>query len=134
MQDRPAESSTAVTEGVRISVRSTYVAEQSVPRAHRYVFAYTVTILNEGTEPAQLRTRHWIITDGAGKVEEVRGPGVIGQQPRLLPGEHFEYTSGCVLPTPRGEMRGSYQMYRPDGRMFEAMIAPFALALPYSLN
>ncbi len=115
-------------------MRSAYVAEQSSPRAPRYVFSYTVRIANEGTEPAELRTRHWIITDGAGKVEEVRGPGVIGQQPRLLPGEHFEYTSGCVLPTPRGVMTGTYQMYRPDGRMFDAVIAAFVLALPHSLN
>jgi ApaG protein len=102
--------------------------------ARRYVFAYTVVIANEGSEPAQLRTRHWIITDGGGKVDEVRGPGVVGQQPNLRPGENFEYTSGCVLETPRGEMRGTYQMYRPDGRMFDALIAPFLLALPHSLN
>jgi ApaG protein len=134
MQQRAAETSSAVTDGIRITVRSQYVAEQSVPMAQRYVFAYTVRIHNEGTEPAQLRTRHWIITDGSGKVEEVRGPGVVGQTPYLRPGEHFEYTSGCVLQTPRGEMRGTYQMYRPDGRMFDAVIAPFLLALPYSLN
>ena len=134
MPERAAETSSAVTEGIRVHVRSQYVAEQSVPQAHRYVFAYTVRIANEGAEPAQLRTRHWIITDGSGKVEEVKGPGVIGQTPYLRPGEHFEYTSGCVLQTPRGEMRGSYQMYRPDGRMFDAMIAPFLLALPHSLN
>ncbi|HEY8086917.1 MAG TPA: Co2+/Mg2+ efflux protein ApaG [Polyangiaceae bacterium] len=134
MPERDAEQSNAVTEGIRVRVRSQYVAEQSVPLAHRYVFAYTVRIENEGAEPAQLRTRHWIITDGAGKVEEVRGPGVVGQTPYLRPGQHFEYTSGCVLQTPRGEMKGSYQMYRPDGRMFDARIAPFHLALPHSLN
>jgi ApaG protein len=134
MRERAAESSTAVTEGIRIDVRSTYVAEQSVPLAHRYVFAYTVRIANEGAEAAHLRTRHWIITDGDGKIEEVRGPGVVGQQPMLRPGEHFEYTSGCVLQTPRGQMHGTYQMYRRDGRMFDAVIAPFALALPHSLN
>jgi ApaG protein len=134
MSERSAESSTAVTEGIRIHVRSTYVAEQSVPLAHRYVFAYTVRIANEGAEPAQLRTRHWINTDARGKVEEVRGPGVVGQQPTLRPGEHFEYTSGCVLQTARGEMRGTYQMCRPDGETFDAVIAPFVLALPHSLN
>jgi ApaG protein len=134
MPERAVETSSAVTEGIRVNVRSQYVAEQSVPLAHRYVFAYTVRIANEGAEPAQLRTRHWIITDGAGKVEEVKGPGVVGQTPYLRPGEHFEYTSGCVLQTPRGEMRGSYQMVRPDGRTFDAMIAPFLLALPHSLN
>ena len=126
--------STAVSDGIRVSVTSSYVPEQSAPKARRYVFAYTVKIANEGSQPAQLKTRHWIITDGNGKVEEVRGPGVVGQQPLLRPGENFEYTSGCVLQTPRGEMRGTYQMYRPDGSMFDATIAPFALALPYSLN
>jgi len=127
-------NSSALTEGIRVSVRSQYVADQSVPLAQRYVFAYTVRIANEGLEPAQLRTRHWVITDAGGKVEEVRGPGVVGQTPFLRPGEHFEYTSGCILQTSRGEMRGTYQMYRPDGRMFDALIAPFLLALPHSLN
>jgi ApaG protein len=131
---RAGETSSAITEGVRVNVRSAYLADQSVPLAKRYVFSYTVRIANEGSEPAQLRTRHWIITDGAGKVEEVRGPGVVGQTPYLRPGEHFEYTSGCVLQTPRGEMRGTYQMARPDGRMFDATIAPFLLVLPHSLN
>jgi ApaG protein len=127
-------TSSAVTDGIRVSVNAVYVVEQSAPRAQRYVFAYTVHISNEGSKVAQLRTRHWIITDGNGKVEEVKGPGVVGQQPSLGPGEHFEYTSGCVLQTPRGEMRGTYQMYRPDGTKFDATIAPFVLALPHSLN
>ena len=126
--------SVAVTHGIRVSVESQYVADQSSPRARRYVFAYTVRIQNEGTEPARLRSRHWIITDGDGRVEEVRGPGVVGQQPFLRPGEHFEYTSGCVLQTPRGQMRGTYQMFRDDGSSFDATIAPFELLLPYSLN
>jgi ApaG protein len=126
--------SSVVTQGIRVTVSSAYVAEQSAPASKRYVFAYTVKIMNEGGEPAQLRTRHWIITDGNGKVEEVRGPGVIGQQPSLKPGEEFEYTSGCVLQTARGEMRGTYQMQRPGGEMFDAVIAPFVLALPYTLN
>jgi ApaG protein len=134
MAERAVETSSAVTEGIRVHVRSHYVADQSLPLAQRYVFAYTVRIANEGLEPAQLRTRHWIITDAQGKIEEVKGPGVVGQTPYLRPGEHFEYTSGCVLQTTRGEMRGSYQMVRPDGRMFDAMIAPFLLALPHSLN
>lgn len=135
-QSRPraSETSDAVTEGIRVTVKSAYVADQSAPAAKRYVFAYTVTIANEGTEPAQLRARHWVITDATGKVEEVRGPGVVGHQPFLRPGEHFEYTSGCALQAPRGEMRGEYQMSRPNGRMFDAVIAPFLLALPYSLN
>lgn len=126
--------SAAVTDGIRVEVKAVYVAEQSAPRAHRYVFAYTVSIRNEGAVRAQLQSRHWIITDGDGKVEEVKGPGVVGQKPSLAPGEQFEYTSGCILQTPRGEMRGTYQMYRPDGSSFEATIAPFALALPHSLN
>jgi ApaG protein len=128
------QNSSAVTEGIRVSVRSAYVVDQSVPQSRRYVFSYTIRISNEGVEPAQLRTRHWIITDGGGKVEEVRGPGVVGHQPFLRPGEHFDYTSGCVLETPRGEMRGTYQMHRSDGRVFDAIIAPFLLALPHSLN
>ncbi|MEZ4296205.1 MAG: Co2+/Mg2+ efflux protein ApaG [Polyangiaceae bacterium] len=126
--------STAITEGIRVSVTTVYVASQSSPVEHRYVFAYTIRIANEGTETAQLRTRHWIITHNSGKVEEVKGPGVVGQKPVLRPGEHFEYTSGCVLETPRGTMRGTYQMYRPDGRWFDAEVAPFTLAMPHSLN
>ena len=119
--------SSAVTEGIRVTVSAAYVPEQSAPAAKRYVFAYTVKILNEGAQAAQLRTRHWVITDGNGKVEEVRGPGVVGQQPYLKPGEAFEYTSGCVLQTSRGEMRGTYQMHRPDGSGFDATIAVIAM-------
>jgi ApaG protein len=126
--------SNALTNGIRVTVSSTYVPAQSAPKAHRYVFAYTVRIANEGTETAQLKTRHWIITDGNGKVEHVRGPGVVGEQPTLRPGEHFEYTSGCILETPRGSMEGTYQMHLRDGRHFDAAIAPFSLALPYTLN
>jgi ApaG protein len=118
--------SNSITQGIRVTVRAVYVSEQSAPRAHRYVFAYTIRIANEGVESAQLRTRHWVITDSNGKVEEVRGPGVVGQQPFLRP--------GCVLQTPRGEMRGTYQMHRSDGTSFDASIAAFALALPHSLN
>jgi ApaG protein len=126
--------SNAITNGIRVTVSSTYVPAQSAPKAHRYVFAYTVRIANEGTETAQLKTRHWIITDGNGKVEHVRGPGVVGEQPTLRPGEHFEYTSGCILETPRGSMEGTYQMHLRDGSQFDAAIAPFSLALPYTLN
>ena len=129
-----ASVSTATTEGIKITVSTQYVPAQSVPQAKRYVFAYTIRIDNEGDLTAQLKSRHWVITDGNGKVEEVRGPGVVGQQPVLRPGEHFEYTSGCVLETPRGSMRGTYQMRCPDGRAFDATIAPFDLLLPYSLN
>lgn len=126
--------SSAITNGIRVHVSSEYIPAQSSPMARRYVFAYTIRISNEGSEPAQLKSRHWIITDGTGKVEEVRGPGVVGEQPFLEPGEGFEYTSGCVLETPRGTMHGTYRMERPDGTEFDAMIAPFELALPYSLN
>jgi ApaG protein len=126
--------STAITRGIRVTVSTRYLPSQSQPSARRYVFAYTVRIANEGGEAAQLRSRHWIITHGSGKREEVRGPGVVGQQPHLRPGEHFEYTSGCVLETPRGSMHGTYQMHTDDGGMFDAEIAEFSLAMPHSLN
>lgn len=126
--------SSALTLGIKVTVSSQYIPQQSHPQQKRYVFAYTVKIANEGEAPAQLKSRHWVITDGNGKVEEVRGPGVVGQQPLLRPGEQFEYTSGCVLETPRGTMRGTYQMRRQDGSQFDATIAPFDLTLPYSLN
>lgn len=126
--------STALTQGIRVTVSTVYVPSQSAPTAHRYVFAYTIRIANEGHQAAQLKSRHWVITHGNGKVEEVRGPGVVGQQPSLKPGEHFEYTSGCILETPRGSMRGSYQMVTADGASFDADIASFQLAMPHSLN
>jgi len=120
--------SSAVTRGIRVTVQAAYQSDQSSPESKRYVFAYTVEIQNQGTEPAQLRTRHWIITHGNGRVEEVKGPGVIGKTPRLLPGESFRYTSGCILETEVGTMHGSYRMY-PDGDQepFDAVIAPFSL-------
>ncbi len=123
-------TSNAVTHGMRVTVQSLYLADQSSPEAERFVFAYTVAISNEGSTTAQLRTRHWVITDGKGAIEEVRGDGVVGEQPRLEPGESFQYTSGCVLPTPVGEMHGSYRFWRDDGTYFDATIAPFSLATP----
>jgi ApaG protein len=126
--------STATTQGIRVEVQSSYVPAQSSPRDHHYVFTYTVRIANTGRVPAQLLSRHWIITDGEGHVEEVRGPGVVGQQPRLGPGDSFEYTSGCVLRTPRGTMHGTYEFTRPDASRFDAEIAPFDLRLPLTLN
>jgi ApaG protein len=126
--------STAITNGIRVTVSTVYVPSQSAPTAHRYVFAYTIRIANEGTTVMQLKSRHWIITHGSGRVEEVRGPGVVGQQPVLKPGDHFEYTSGCVLETPRGSMRGAYEMRTADGEGFDADVAAFELAMPYSLN
>ena len=125
-------TSFAETDGIRVRVQSHYLAEQSSPRDDRYVFAYTITISNESAHTAQLRTRHWIITDGRGTVEEVRGDGVVGEQPRLQPGQSFQYTSGCVLTTPIGTMHGTYRMWRDDGSSFDAEIAPFSLALPAS--
>jgi ApaG protein len=126
--------SSTVTEGIRIVVRSSYLAEQSTPAAGRYAFSYEVRIWNEGRQAAQLRARHWTITDSSGKVQEVCGAGVVGEEPLLRPGAHFQYTSRATLETPRGEMRGSYLMQRPNGRVFDALIAPFALAQPHSLN
>lgn len=127
-------TSVAVTDGIRVRVQSHYLADQSSPRDDRYVFAYTITITNEGAWPAQLRTRHWIITDGRGAVEEVRGDGVVGEQPRLMPGQSFQYTSGCVLTTAVGTMHGTYRMWRDDGSYFDAVIAPFSLASPESVR
>ena len=126
--------SSAITSGIKITVESGYLAERSSPSEGEYAFSYTVRIVNKGTLAAQLRSRHWIITDGDGKIEEVRGPGVVGAQPHLRPGQSFEYTSFCTLQTPHGSMQGTYQMTRDSGETFDADIAPFMLALPYSLN
>ena len=127
-------SSDAVTRGVRVHVESEYAAERSRPANNEWFFLYTVTITNEGAEPVQLVTRHWIITDGTGHVEEVRGPGVVGKQPRLEPGESFEYTSGCPLTTPFGVMEGTYQMVSGAGDRFDVKIAPFTLSEPYTVH
>jgi ApaG protein len=126
--------STALTNGILVSVEAQYIPERSSVSGHQFAFAYTVNILNQGPATARLETRHWIITDAVGKVEEVRGPGVVGVQPRLRPGESFEYTSWCVLETSSGEMRGSYQMVTDGGERFDATIAPFRLGLPRTLN
>ena len=126
--------STALTNGIFVKVRSQYIPERSSVSGKQYAFAYTVSITNQGDVTARLESRHWIITDATGHVEEVRGPGVVGVQPRLHAGESFEYTSWCVLATPSGEMRGSYQMVTDAGERFDADIAPFLLALPHSLN
>ncbi len=122
--------STAVTEGVRVSVSALYLPHQSAPEEGRFAFAYTVVVKNEGARTAQLKTRHWIITDGRGKIEEVKGDGVIGEQPVLGPGQEFCYTSGCVLATSRGTMHGSYKMHVEGGGSFDAEISPFVLAQP----
>lgn len=130
----PSTSSSAETNGVLVEVQSFYLEEQSHPATRHFVFAYTITITNNGSEVVQLRSRHWIITNALGEVEEVEGPGVVGEQPVLSPGESFRYTSGAALPTERGTMRGTYQMHRADGAQFDATIAPFLLERPYSLN
>ena len=114
--------------------RVQYVEARSAPESNRYLFAYTITITNTGKVSAQLLTRHWIITDGRGHVQEVRGDGVVGEQPNLAPGESFEYTSAAMLETPVGSMHGSYQMVAADGAQFDAPIEPFGLAVPNSLN
>lgn len=126
--------SSATTDGIRVTVRSIYLADQSSPEDDRYVFAYAVAIENVGDLPAKLETRHWIITDGVGGIEEVAGDGVVGEQPRLDPGGEFRYTSGCVLNTPIGSMHGTYQMTRDDGSRFDAVIAPFSLVRPTTEN
>ena len=119
---------------IAVSVVPQYVAEQSDPVRDNYVFAYTITIENIGTVPAQLISRHWVITDASGEVQEVRGLGVVGRQPLLQPGEKFVYTSGCQIDTPVGTMCGSYQLTAVDGRQFEAEIPAFTLAVPHVLH
>ena len=127
-------TSEAVTRGVRVRVRSEYSPERSQPSTNQWFFLYTITITNEGKVTVQLLTRHWIITDGTGHVEEVRGPGVVGKQPMLRPGESFEYTSGCPLETPFGKMEGTYQMVDEQGERFDVTIAPFTLSEPYTVH
>jgi ApaG protein len=119
---------------IRVEVETSYLEEQSEPRERRFVFSYTITIRNEGEVPAKLMTRHWVITDADGHVREVRGDGVVGEQPYLLPGQGFRYSSGAVLETPVGSMHGSYQMVGDDGARFEAPIPAFRLAIPGMLH
>ena len=119
---------------IDVSVTTRYLAAQSQPEQSRYAFSYTVTIVNNGELPAQLLSRHWIITDGDGRVQEVRGAGVIGQQPHIEPGASHTYSSGTVMTTQVGTMQGSYQMLADDGKRFDATIAPFRLAVPGALH
>jgi ApaG protein len=119
---------------ITVSPRASYIAEQSDADAERYAFAYTITITNTGEMPAQLLSRHWVITDANNLVQEVKGQGVVGAQPKLKPGESFEYTSGSVLTTPVGTMRGSYQMMAEDGTRFDATIPEFTLSAPRVLH
>jgi ApaG protein len=119
---------------IAVGAATQYLAEQSDESAGRYVFAYTITIRNTGSVAAQLVSRHWIITDSQGLVQEVRGMGVVGAQPLLAPGERFEYTSGTSIATPVGTMRGAYQMLAADGTRFEAPIPEFTLSIPRVLH
>ncbi|MGE0383771.1 MAG: Co2+/Mg2+ efflux protein ApaG [Gammaproteobacteria bacterium] len=125
---------TASAYDISVSVQTAYLPDQSEPDRRRYAFAYTITIANTGHVRARLLTRHWIITDADGKVQEVRGPGVVGEHPHLQPGESFRYTSGAVIETPIGTMHGSYQMLADDGTEFDAPIAPFSLQIPRAVH
>jgi len=127
-------TSEAVTRGIRVHVESSYAPERSNPAQHEWFFPYTITISNESDVTVQLLTRHWVITDGDNQVEEVRGAGVVGEQPVLKPGDTHTYTSGCPLPTPFGMMEGSYRMVTEGGDRFDAAIAPFALSEPYTVH
>jgi ApaG protein len=124
----------AIEHRIRVEVETSYLEEQSDPNRERYVFSYTITIRNEGRVPAKLLSRRWLITDSNGKVQEVRGEGVVGEQPHLKPGQGFQYSSGAVLETPVGAMEGTYTMTTDDGYEFDAPIAPFRLAMPGLLH
>lgn len=133
-QQMHASSSEAVTNNVRVEVESQYAPDHSQPFQSHWFFHYTIRITNEGDETVQLLSRHWIITDANGHVDEVRGPGVVGEQPVLGPGESFQYTSGCPLKTSSGVMRGTYSMVSESGEHFDVEIAPFALHEPYTVH
>ncbi len=126
--------SEACTRGIRVRVKSKYVAERSNPARSEFFFAYRIQIGNEGQQTVKLVSRHWIITDAHGTVQEVQGAGVVGEQPVLAPGESFEYSSACPLTTPFGSMEGSYQMVTDGGESFDAEIAPFSLSQPYAVH
>jgi ApaG protein len=127
-------TSEAVTRGIRVRVAARYAPDHSHPPSSRWFFLYTVNITNESDRTVQLVTRHWIIIDATGRQEEVRGPGVVGQQPVIEPGQSFQYTSGCPLTSPYGTMRGRYEMVTADGERFDAEIAPFTLRGPYTVH
>jgi ApaG protein len=127
-------SKSATRTSIQITVETLYLPDQSEPDGERYVFAYTVTIRNTGKLPARLESRHWIITDANGKVQEVRGEGVVGEQPHILPGQQHRYSSGAVIETPVGTMEGSYGMRTDDGAQFRADIPCFRLAVPGVLH
>ena len=134
MQVNTGHGSEAVTKSIRVRAQPQYVPEQSDAQSHRYFFAYTIVISNEGAEPARLRSRHWIISNALGGIEEVKGPGVVGDFPHLKEGESYKYTSYCVLSTTTGTMKGTYQFARPSGEEFDVAIAEFRLVVPGILN
>ena len=136
LRDQPLHASTseAVTNNVRVEVESQYAPDHSQPFDNHWFFYYTVRITNEGDDTVQLLSRHWIIKDATGHIDEVKGPGVVGEQPVLAPGESFQYTSGCPLPTSTGVMHGTYQMVDDNGGHFDVEIAPFALHEPYTVH
>ncbi len=127
-------SSDAITRGIRIQVKCNYVPEESTPETGHYLFTYQVTVINHSEQAVQLISRHWVITNADGKKEEIRGLGVVGQQPLIRPGESYRYSSFCPLNTPVGSMHGTYQMVLNNGEEFDAVIAPFTLAVPGILN
>lgn len=134
LEQKTTIMSDTATRGIRVRVKSEYVAEKSSPSNNYYFFSYHVRIDNEGTTAAQLVSREWIITDSEGRIQQVSGSGVVGQQPTLGPGESFEYTSFCPLNTPVGSMHGSYRMLTLEGEEFDAKIQPFTLAVPTAVN
>ncbi len=133
-EDTSVTTSEAVTDGVRVSVRARYSAEHSAPEQSQWFFLYTITIANESDQSVKLLNRNWLILDATGKSEEVHGPGVVGKQPALEPGQAFEYTSGCPLQTPFGSMSGTYEMSREDGTHFEAEVRLFQLRQPNAIH
>ncbi|GLK57200.1 ApaG protein [Methylopila capsulata] len=134
LESNDDHSWTAVTRAIRVTVQPRYMPGESAPEEERYVFAYTVEIVNEGEETVRLVARHWRIIDGRGRTEEVRGPGVVGEQPLLPPGQSYTYTSGAPLPTPSGIMVGAYQMQTDAGQPFEVAIPAFALESPHAVR
>jgi ApaG protein len=134
LRSEPAPMSDTVTHSIRVEVLSRHSPENSRPMQGEWVFEYTIRITNVGSDTVQLVSRHWIITDGADHVEEVQGPGVVGEQPVLAPGESFKYSSWCPLKTPTGVMRGTYQMIRAGGEQFDVEIAPFGLKARYTVH
>lgn len=125
---------TTTSHNIEVSVETAYLPQESMPEKNRYVFSYTITIANHGTVGAQLISRHWLVTDANAQVQEVRGQGVVGEQPHLKPGEHFQYSSGTIIETAVGSMRGSYEMIDDEGNSFNAAIPTFTLAMPGSLH